>query len=343
VSWGSIRGHDRVVADLRQTIALGRLPHALLFVGPEGIGKRTLAKRFCQALFCETRPESLLDPCEACAGCLQVAAATHPDFIEARRPADKHELPISVIRAVCDEFGLKPARGVRKVAIIDDADDLNEEASNAFLKTLEEPPPGAVLILIGTSAELQLPTIVSRCQVIRFDPLPEPELAALLLARGVAKDEDHAARIAALGEGSMARALGLADVGLASFRRALLDEISADAGFDPGDLASRLQAFVKAGGKESVDQRRRASLMLGELARFFRVVLWQTIGSDPPCADESDRRAAGALAVRLHPEAVVAAAERCLEASYHVQRRLYMPLILASLMRDLGRLIKIAR
>ncbi len=76
-----------------------------------------------------------------------------------------------MIRELCDQFALKPARGLRKVAILDDADDLNEEASNAFLKTLEEPPPGAVLILIGTSAELQLETIVSRCQVVRFDPL----------------------------------------------------------------------------------------------------------------------------------------------------------------------------
>ena len=82
-------------------------------------------------------------------------------------------MPIRVIRELCDQFGLKPARGVHKVAIVDDADDLNDEAANAFLKTLEEPPPGAVLILIGTSAEVQLDTIVSRCRVVRFYPLPE--------------------------------------------------------------------------------------------------------------------------------------------------------------------------
>ena len=88
-----------------------------------------------------------------------------------------------MIRDLCDQFALKPARGSRKVAILDDADDLNDEAANAFLKTLEEPPPGAVLILIGTSPELQLETIVSRCQVVRFDPLPDAEIAALLLGK----------------------------------------------------------------------------------------------------------------------------------------------------------------
>ena len=123
----------------------GRFPHALLFVGPDGIGKRTFSRKLTQALLCETRPDTELDPCEMCPGCLQVEGATHPDFIEAAKPEDKHELPISVIRELCDQFALKPARGGRKVAILDDADDLNEEASNAFLKTLEEPPPGALL------------------------------------------------------------------------------------------------------------------------------------------------------------------------------------------------------
>jgi len=341
VSWHSIRGHDRVVESLRIGLREGRLPHALFFVGPQGIGKYSFARKLAQALLCETRPDHALDPCETCPGCLQVAAGTHPDFIEARRPEDKHELPISVIRALCDQFGLKPARGTHKVAIVDDADLLNEEASNAFLKTLEEPPPGAVLILIGTSAELQLDTIVSRCQVLRFDPLPEPDIAALLLEQGVARDLADAARLAALSEGSVSRARGLADAELERFRRAMIDEIAADHGFEPPELAHRLLSFIKQAGKESFDQRRRASLLIGELARFFRGILWQTAGLAPPCPDADDRRAALALAGRLEPEDVFVLADRCLEADYHVQRRLYMPLILESLMHDLGKRINL--
>lgn len=339
MSWHSIRGHDRVVAELRRSLEHGRFPHALLFVGPEGVGKRTFARKLAQALLCETNPAERLDPCETCPGCLQVEAETHPDFVEVARPEDKHELPISVIRDLCEHFVLKPARGLRKVAILDDADDLNEEAANAFLKTLEEPPPGAVLILIGTSVEVQLQTVVSRCQVVRFEPLSAEDVAGLLLEQGVARGAADAARLAALGDGSLRRALGLADPGLERFRRALIDELTAGHGFDAPALAHRMLDHVKQAGKESVDQRRRASLLVGELSRFFRGVLWQTAGLETPCPDPDDRRAAESVAMRLEPEDVLVLADRCLEADYHIQRRLAMNLILEALAHDLGKVL----
>src|SRR5437879_1948572 len=90
------------------------------------------------------------------------------------------------MREFCRQFSLKPARGRGKVAILDDADDLNEEAANCFLKTLEEPPPRSVLVLVGSSPERQLPTIVSRCQVVRFAPLPEEVVAELLRGKELA-------------------------------------------------------------------------------------------------------------------------------------------------------------
>jgi DNA polymerase-3 subunit delta' len=244
-----------------------------------------------------------------------------------------------VIRELCDWFSLKPARGRRKIAIVDDADDLNEEASNAFLKTLEEPPPGAVLILLGTSPEIQLETIISRCQVIRFQPLPEPEIATLLLEQGITGDAAEAASMAALSEGSVSRALGLTDSTLQQFRRGLIDELASEHGFQAPELAHRLLAFIKQAGKESVDQRRRASLLIGEVARFFRGVLWETAGLSAPCPDPGDRHAAHAVATRLEPEDVMILAERCIEADYQLQRKLYVPLILESLTHDLAKLI----
>ena len=228
---------------------------------------------------------------------------------------------------------------MRKVAIVDDVDDMNDEAANAFLKTLEEPPPGAVLILIGTSAELQLETIVSRCQVVRFEPLSEPELAELLQERGVAADPADAARLAALGEGSVGRAIGLADPELERFRRELIDELAAEHGFDPAQLVQRMQAFMKQAGKEAVRQRRRASLLIGELARLFRGVLWQTAGLEAPCPDPADRLAAQALAGQARARRRLRACRPLSGSRLSSCANLYIPVVLESLFHDLAKVI----
>ena len=167
-----------------------------------------------------------------------------------------------------------------------------------------------MLILLGTSPEIQLETIISRCQIVRFQPLPEPEIAALLLEQRITSDPAEAANMAALSEGSVGRALGLTNAALQLFRRGMIDELASDHGFQAPELAHRLLAFVKQAGKESVDQRRRASVLIGELARFFRGVLWGTAGLTAPCPDLADRHAAHALADRFEPEGVLLLADR---------------------------------
>ena len=314
------------------------MPHAFLFVGPEGIGKLTFALRLAQTLLCERVPPVELAPCGLCPGCVQVIGGTHPDLLRVGRPEDKHELPIRVIRDLCLDLGLKPARGGRKIAIVDDADDMNDEAANAFLKTLEEPPEGSVLILIGTSSETQLDTIISRCRVVRFAPLSDQELATVLVEQGVVTDPTNADRLARLGEGSVARARGLADPALADFRRSLFDDLADPMGFDAPALARRVEAFVRSAGKESSAHRDRARLVIGELVRLFRGAFWEAIGLIPPSPDAHDRKAISALANRVETEAILALTDRCLEADYHVRRKLALNLTLDSLAHDLGKL-----
>ncbi len=327
-----------MVESIRRAMLGGRLPHAFLFVGPEGVGKLAFALKLAQTLLCERVPEADLAPCGVCPGCVQVVGGTHPDLLRVARPEDKHELPIRVIRDLCLDLGLKPARGGRKVVIIDDADDMNDEAANAFLKTLEEPPDKSVLILVGTSPETQLDTIISRCRVVRFAPLPEAELAAVLIEQGVVDDSTEAQRLAKLAEGSVARARGLADPALADFRRALFDDIADPMGFDASALARRVETFVKSAGKESSAHRERARLVIGELVRLFRGTIWGAVGLTPPSPDLHDRKAIAALANRLETETILTLADRCLEADYHVRRKLAMNLILGSLAHDIGKL-----
>lgn len=340
MSWGPVRGHDPVVSALRQTVEAGRLPHALLFVGREGVGKHLFAQTLAQALLCERRLETLLDPCGQCPSCHQVIAGSHPDVLSVSKPEERHELPIDAIRQLNHDLAMAPMRGRRRIAIVDDADNLSDEASNAFLKTLEEPPPGAVLILIGTAPELQLDTILSRCRVVRFGPLADADLEQVLLDRGIVSTLAEAAVLASRAEGSVSRAAGLADPQFGPFRRDLIDAIAHARFFDAPALSRKLELFSKEAGKESAAVRGRASLLVGELARFFRLVLWQTAGQIPPSPDLDDRKAALELGRLLSPELASRLIERCLDADYHIARKAYLPLVFDSLLHDLAALLE---
>src|SRR4051812_3211000 len=232
MAWQNLAGHDEIADRFRHAIAQGRLASTFLFVGPEGIGKRSFAVCLAQALLCETRDPKLLDPCGHCPACLQVKAGTHPDFLFVRRPTGKSFIPLGLLKGdepdypirqslLCN-LSLRPFCGGRKIAIIDDADFLNVEGANCMLKTLEEPPPQSVLILIGTSPDRQLPTIRSRAQIVRFQSLETATVANLLLSQKVVSDEKEAARLAAFSGGSLARAAELANPELWTFRSGLL-------------------------------------------------------------------------------------------------------------------------
>ncbi|HND51659.1 MAG TPA: AAA family ATPase, partial [Pirellulaceae bacterium] len=164
-------GHDDVFERFQRAVARGRLASTFLFVGPPGIGKKATAIRIAQALLCESNGPDTLNSCGHCEGCTLVASSSHPDLEIIQKPEDKTIIPVSLFigddehrmrEGLCHSISLKPFRGGRKVAIIDDADYLNVEGANCLLKTLEEPPPKSVLILIGTSEQKQLPTIRSR-------------------------------------------------------------------------------------------------------------------------------------------------------------------------------------
>src|SRR5262245_43261337 len=189
----SLRGHDRIALQFRRALERGRLASTFLFVGLPGIGKRTFALALAQSLLCERVPEERLEPCGECPSCRQVVALAHPDVQFVAKPSDKSFIPIELLigdaehrmrEGLCYQISLKPFSGRRKVAIIDDADYLNKEGANCLLKTLEEPPPRSVLILIATSEQRQLPTIRSRCQIVRFSPLAATEIADLLQEQG---------------------------------------------------------------------------------------------------------------------------------------------------------------
>jgi DNA polymerase-3 subunit delta' len=334
VSWQRILGHDNLVEAFDRVIKRGRLAHAYLFVGPPGVGKRLFADELAKALLCEGRLNGRLEACDQCPSCRQAEAGTHPDIVVAERPEDSMEVPIDVIRDLCRSFGLRTARGRGKVAILDNADDLNDAAANCFLKTLEEPPPRSVLLLIGTSADRQLETIQSRCQVVRFTPLPEAVVAQLLRQQGV-EDAKLIDKLARLSDGSPGQARALADPALWEFRRQLVNYL-AEPKLQSVHLAQEWMRFAEEAGKESASQRQRAALVLKLLIEFLAGALCLSVGAQTKLAEPEDQRVLKSLAERMDPDRLVELLERCLQGDQQIDRRVQLVLVLEALVDALG-------
>jgi DNA polymerase III subunit delta' len=354
VSWQRILGHDAQRLALERAVQRGRLAHAYLFVGPVGVGKHLFARELAKALLCEAPPvPDRLEACDHCPSCLQLEAGSHPDFFTAARPEDRLEFPVDVMRDLCRDFSLKSARGRGKVAIVDDADDLNEESANCFLKTLEEPPPRSLFILIGSSLDRQLPTIVSRCQILRFAPLPEDVITQLLRERAseeVGEDENEpaaamlrdpkmVARLARLSGGSPGQALALADPALWEFRKTLLQALAAPR-FDSVALGQTWMRFVEEAGKDAGPQRRRAALVLRLLIPLVQDALRLQLEGALRQTDPEELRVLEGLAKRADTGRLLEVLERCLEADAHIDRRVQLVLAIEALTDALGQLLK---
>ncbi len=199
-----IKGQDRAVGIIARALAHDALAHAYLFSGDAGVGKMTTALALAAAVHCTARGEE--GGCGECPACRKVAAASHPDVHVLA--ADGEEIKIDQIRQVQADLALRPFEGVKKVLIIDGAESLNTAAANAFLKTLEEPPGDALLVLITAMPQALLDTIRSRCQEIRFLPLPRAVLAHELEEKRGLSTED-ARFLAALANGSLGRGLAM--------------------------------------------------------------------------------------------------------------------------------------
>ncbi|MBQ9376854.1 MAG: DNA polymerase III subunit delta' [Schwartzia sp.] len=206
--WASVEGHEERLRRLTQLLAENRLPHALLFYGPEGVGKKRAAMATAATLLCASPAEGR--PCGVCESCRALAAGAHPDFILAvpeKTGKATRSIKIEAVRALRAETARRPKLASRLVAVIDDAETMNTAAANALLKTLEEPAGDAVFILVTGAKQALLPTIVSRCMTMAFGTLPDEALSRVLERNGVPGRE--AAALLPIADGSAGRALRL--------------------------------------------------------------------------------------------------------------------------------------
>ncbi len=239
MTFAEIHGHEKQIAILKSAMAGNRIAHAYLFYGMEGIGKRTVAAVFARALNCEGETP----PCDVCASCRKAEHNNHPDIITIT--AEGQFIKIGAVRELQEQMKFRPREGRRRVVILTEADRMNAAAANALLKTLEEPSAGNILLLT-TSRPHALPlTILSRCQHLRFTPLPREEVARFLREKD-GLDPEAAEVLAASSGGSIGKAREMNREDYLTRRNGILEYLSAD---DPEDPLRRL-AFAGRFGTE---------------------------------------------------------------------------------------------
>ncbi len=233
-----ILGHGKEIGLLKRAVRDKRAAHAYLFAGPDGVGKSLVAEAFAAALNCEDFEE---DACGRCPSCRAMEAAAHPNLL--RVGPEKGVLRIDSVRELQRALNYKVESGFR-VAVVDGADLMVRAASSVFLKTLEEPPSGSIIVLLSSRPDNLLPTILSRCQRINFGPLGEDVVAGVIEER-CGLGEEEARTVARLSGGSLSRALKAVDKGILEKRDDLLKRLRAAGRGDAAGLLDLAEALSK--------------------------------------------------------------------------------------------------
>ena len=242
-TFNNLIGQDRAKKLLHRSITNNRIAHAYLFRGPDGVGKKRTALTFAAFINC-LAPERN-DVCGRCLSCRKFHSGNHPD-LHVIHP-DGAMIRIDQIRQLRQMLTFPPLEADFRVVVIEDVHLMRREAANSLLKTLEEPPPDNLLILTADQASDVLPTIVSRCQIIPFSPLPYDQLAHTLTGED-GLDKDTAFTLAAISEGSLGQARILNDRQLLDCRHQIVEKLLSLSPKQPDAPAAVFQLAEKAAG-----------------------------------------------------------------------------------------------
>jgi len=202
MSFANIIGQESAIKFLKNIISQHLVSGAYLFVGPDGTGRQTTAIEFAKALNCQTKG---LDSCDRCVSCRKISSMNHPDVSIVSRENKNGSIKIETIRDIIYQTGLKPYEGNFRVFIINDAETMTEEAQNAFLKLLEEPPSYHIFILTSSNISGLLPTVVSRCKIIKFYSIPQRCIKDFLRSAGL--EDEKAETLSHIAMGSLGSAV----------------------------------------------------------------------------------------------------------------------------------------
>ncbi|MFH1490900.1 MAG: DNA polymerase III subunit delta' [Pseudomonadota bacterium] len=260
-----ILGQERALGFLKKVMDRDRIPHAYLFVGIPGVGKTSTALAFTQAVNCIEPVDG--EGCGQCISCRQIAGGNFPDLLF--EEPEGQSLKIDQIRKINHALAFKPLSGKFRVSIIRKAELMTAEAANAFLKTLEEPPLGNILILNVTEPLDLLPTIVSRCQKVSFLPLPVDIIGQEVVDRaGI--DRDKATVLARLSEGSLGKALKMCETDFFERREIYLSHLIEMQGLPREDVLSLAVDYAKQHKNKDLDPSEKGEGVLFDLLSIWK-------------------------------------------------------------------------
>jgi len=311
MSW-SVLGHTWAADMLQQQIARGMLRHAYLFSGPEGVGRRTLALRFAQAINC---PQSAQpgQPCGVCRTCRQIEAMQHADLMVVQSESEGEALKVNQVRDLQRNLALAPYESAYRVALLLRMEEATAGAQNALLKTLEEPNPRVVLLLTADEPENLLPTVASRCELLRLRPMPLEELAgALISLNGLDAERAHLIAHIAAGRPGYAMRL-IADESLLAARDAWLSDLFSLLGAKQRERLAYSQKLAK--GRERADARADLRDGLAHWLSLWRDVLLTASQSNAPLTNldcqKQIEELAGMVGQRTSAQAVMRLEHAC--------------------------------
>ncbi|MCX7705193.1 MAG: DNA polymerase III subunit gamma/tau [bacterium] len=285
--FGDVAGQNSIVRKLQQAISTGRIPHAFLFAGPRGVGKTTIARVFAKALNCVEGPA--VEPCNKCVFCKEIDEGTSMDFLEIDGASNRG---IEEIRSLREAVSLRPAKARYKIYLIDEVHMLTNEAFNALLKTLEEPPEYVKFIFATTAPEKILPTIISRCQRYDFKPIGYDEIK--MMVDKIVRNEGYTITPEAMkklieaGTGSLRDILGYLDqIMVLAEDNNITPELTMEVlGVVPGEsIWEILKSMVKGDVKNSISllhklvcEGKDITNLLGTMAKKVQTVIWDHYG-----------------------------------------------------------------